>query len=333
MARDPDRIEEEIAVTRARIESRLDGLSDQFTPSRVVERALGTGDLNSYDSLEAIVEKARKNPIAASLIGAGLVGLFLAGRRDDEPEAYPQPVVTRAPEGDVEAHGRHPVDPARRVGEHISALGDAVESGRENVSQSARSVSESARETASSIKDSVSGAAEGLSESVSHAAGRAREVARAAPVRARAQTEVAVDWVRENPLPAGLFAVAAGAAISSYFAVRRSNDAPANRYAATRDLYEEARREEEMQAMRRRDAEHLARNAQQTGAAAAKPATKKPTAAAAKKRTGTTSSTGRKSASKKRASEKAAASSMQPSGTSANLVDRDTAVLGEKPKN
>lgn len=309
MARDPDRIEDEIEVTRARIESRLEALSSQFTPANIVERALGTDDLGSHDSLEAIAHKARQSPISAALIGAGLVGLFLAGR-NETPSTKIHRESARQPAANLPSDE---ADPAKRVSSHIDRLEDAARSGAGDVKRTAADAVDSIKQGAKSARDTMTGAVDSVSSTVGNAAESAIEAARAAPVRARAQSEMAVDWIKENPLPAGLMALAAGAALSSLFAARRAGDLPADRYRASRELHEEARQEEELRAMRRADAEHLARNAPKPAAEPRKPATKSKKTAGARTR--------------KPAAAKTAATKTSP----ASRIERDTAVLGEKP--
>ncbi|MEL6750736.1 MAG: DUF3618 domain-containing protein [Pseudomonadota bacterium] len=246
--RDPERIENEIESTRSRIEARLDALTQEFSPSTLMDRALGVNEAHpDQDTFGLMVERARSNPFSAAMIAAGLAGMVL-----NKPAARP---VTSSDE-------HHPIepysaDPAERIGHHIDTL-----------ETQANALSESAKSTASGVADTVSSAFSGAVDTVTGAVSSARakvsssadeasrgyeqtrrdaiargrdlrESAREAPAQAKASAGLAADWVRANPLPAGLFALAAGATIASVFAAQNTNS-PRARARAAEELYDSA---------------------------------------------------------------------------------------------
>ena len=284
MDRDPDTIESEIERTRSRIEARLDALSSQFTPSNLMDRALGTDSTNTeQDTFGLMVERARSNPYSALLIGAGLAGMVL-----NKPK--PRPVVDPR----VAAPGTYPIepysdDPAARIGHNIDTLETQASALSRDVSETVGDVVETVTSTVGSAVDSVKGAVAGVTGRVRNAAYRGEaayadtrrsaaarasewnEYAREAPVRARAGADFAVDWMRTNPLPTGLFALAAGAAVASLFAAGRA-DTPRSRAASAEELHARAEAEAARRAARR-DAVAAATARSAAAAAQTRPAT------------------------------------------------------------
>ncbi len=243
--RAPEAIEDEIEQTRSRIEHRLEVLSHNVSPSNLISRALGTEQHSLPDAFNAAINVARSNPLAACLAFAGLAGLAIGGAR--EP--------ARAP-GSINAQTSHP-DPAKRIGESAAAL-------KQRATAAADSVQESAISLANQVSDGAVSTATTISEAATDASRYARETAAAVsdttkrsyaqveaatdaisqeiknvPTRARAGGEHAFAWIRENPLPAGLIAVAVGAAAASVATARRS-ETPQSRLTAGRELYEAA---------------------------------------------------------------------------------------------
>ncbi len=240
--RDPDRIEDEIDNTRSRIESRLDLLSAQFSPSNLIDRALNTGEATSNgDQFGLMMERARSNPLSAALIAAGLAGMML-----QKPEPRP-----------VETTDRHPIepysnDPAERIAHNLSTLETQADSLRDDVSSTAGSIADSVSSAAATVRsaagdmvDRVTGSAERTSRDAEIAyvrtryrterkADEVRQTLRDAPVRAKAGAEYAADWVKENPLPSGLFALALGATVATIFAAGQSTE-PRRRSRFTED--------------------------------------------------------------------------------------------------
>lgn len=231
--RDPDRLENEIEDTRSRIEGRLDLLSAQFTPSNLIDRALGSGSSESDgDSFAVMIERTRSNPLSAALIAAGLAGMFLR-----QPER--RPVDTEVDRRPIEPYSN---DPAERIAHNISALETQADSIRGDVNSTAGSIVDTVTSAAASVRnaagdvvDRVTGSAQRTGNDARSAYVRTRyrsertmdemgRTMRDAPDRAKANAEYAVDWVKENPLPSSLFALAVGATLATVFAAGQSNE-------------------------------------------------------------------------------------------------------------
>ncbi|MEM8750643.1 MAG: DUF3618 domain-containing protein [Pseudomonadota bacterium] len=322
----PEALEDEIEATRNRIESRLENLTESVAPSRLLDNALGSNAGSAGDSLNALITKAKSSPVSAALIGAGLVSLFLA-EKNDRPRSRYEPV------DDPHVHGfNDDASAEERLAHNAEALKIKARGIKTNAAASASDLAESATDNLKAAKDSVvdtvSSAKRKISEAAAASADRAADLGQAAstglkkvshstkkaPVRAKAGADHAIGWAKENPVPAGLMALAAGAGISALLTSRKTNR-PSSALEASRSLHEEARSEEVSASNEIFDDVQPIQKAEKPKA---KAASKKKTAA--KKRAST----------KKTSSEpKAALSKMN--GT--KNLKRSTAVLGVDPNN
>ena len=276
--RTPDQIEDDIEATRARIEARLEGLSAQTAPSRLLESTLGADLSSPSDTINSLYLRARSNPISAGLIGAGLVALYL-GRKTEDPVAIararreaerdagrevPGPATRDAAERvayDIAALKGH----ARSVGDDVSAAASSARAGLTSSAQSTRrstsaiaddaartysdtkaaasagasSIADTARETYGSVAETARETYASVAETVSDAYEGAADRLSHAPTYARERAQYAGSWVQENPVAAGLIGLAAGAVAASVLATARSR-APRSRAEATRQLYRQA---------------------------------------------------------------------------------------------
>lgn len=243
--RAPEAIEDEIEQTRSRIEHRLEVLGHNVSPGNLISRALGTEQHSLPDAFNAAIHVARSNPVAACLTLAGLAGLAIGGTRDSTGSA-----------GTAKMTSSHP-DTAKRVGENAAAL-------KERATAVVDTIQETAAHFANQVSDGVSATAETASGAATDASRYARDTAgavsdttiktyaqveavtdavrkqlKAAPTQARAGGDQAIAWIRENPVPAGLIAVAIGAVTASVATARHAK-APRSRLSAGRELYEAA---------------------------------------------------------------------------------------------
>lgn len=241
----PQAIQNEIEQTRSRIEQRLEVLSHDVSPGNLISRALGTEQASLPDAVNSAVQVARANPIAACMALAGLAGLAIGGTRNPAT-SNPQPATTT----------HHP-DVAKRVGDSAATL-------KERAAQAAERVQKTATDLTNQVSGTASSTAEAVSSSAASTSGFVRETAaavsdtiertvgqieaasgtvtrelKAAPVRARVSGDHAVAWIKHNPVPAGLAAIAAGAVAASIFTARRA-ETPATRAEAGRELFEKA---------------------------------------------------------------------------------------------
>ena len=272
--RTPDEIERDIEATRARIEARLEGLSSQTAPSRLLESTLGADLSSPSDTINSLYLRARSNPLSAGLIAAGLIALYL-GRRTEDPVAIAQAKRRAEYDDGREVPGPATRDTAERVAYDIAALkgharavGDDVSAARArlsssvgqtrdataasadaasaavadasaSVSRKADSLVERAKETYEDAAESVSAAYESVSERVASAYEGASESLSHAPDYARERARYAGSWVQENPLAAGMIGLAAGAVAASIFTASRARP-PRREGRETRNLYREA---------------------------------------------------------------------------------------------
>ncbi|WP_267414887.1 DUF3618 domain-containing protein, partial [Sphingomonas sp. GC_Shp_4] len=84
---DTEQIEQDLAQTRARMDRRLDELQDKMSPKQIVNDALAYvqgGD--GADFTSSLISRAKANPWAAVVTGAGLAWLMTSSRQS--PEAH-----------------------------------------------------------------------------------------------------------------------------------------------------------------------------------------------------------------------------------------------------
>ena len=151
-----DRIEHDLAATRARMDSRLDELQDHLTPKQMLNDAFayfrgGEG----ADFTNDLVTRARANPLPVALVGVGIAWLMASSRSSAEPV---RPVSIghgddfdarlRAAEGSVQRFDHDDDD------SYATRLDDA----RGKVVGVARDASDTASSYAQRIKDAVASA-------------------------------------------------------------------------------------------------------------------------------------------------------------------------------
>lgn len=272
MERGPEYIEDSIENTRARIEDGLGDLADQMSPSRMIGSLFNSNGDSPLEMAENLVQKARENPVPALMIGAGLAGLILGGRgmstRNGDGE------VTGGPDSARRAVSG---DPAERIAENAAHLRKKASDVRDNIGETASELRETAKAGIASARDAATGAIESASsyaaqanEAVARKSSELRdrtgEMVSDASLRVetsknrmrhelrqtRVRADTAAAWVRENPIPAGLAALAVGAAAASLFSARRparngfdDNGQPSvSARAAAEALHREAREQE-----------------------------------------------------------------------------------------
>lgn len=264
MPHSPEYIEDDIERTRLRIEAKLNRLGDEISPNRILRSAFGANGHSTTDLLEAIAAKARENPVSALLIGAGIAGIVLKSGRDrSENDEF-------ATAGHVNElnHAGKSSDLADRIAQNAALLKNKAGNLRDGVEDSAAGIRTRLEEETQELKDltaqtgaNVKEYAKSSIEAVEKAASnvRSQSLAMARDTerhlhsagrhigdqvqRTRERADVATEWVKENPVPAGLMALAFGAAAASLLSARKSgNSEDASEYSEER-LKENARRE------------------------------------------------------------------------------------------
>ena len=219
--RDPDQLQDEIELLQNRMQQRLEGITSAFEPQNLIAAATGTRNPDIFTTVDTVVDAARRNPIPASLIAAGLAGLFLNGRygqREVRP-AEPYEAVPPGTEG-VDAEGRRyaasgVAEPstADRAEEQVKQLQDATAARLEAATIAARETYADARHR--------------LSSGTSYVADTGRD---------------AWAWAKENPTAIGLAALAAGALAAGYYTASpaRRRPLPRDRALVARDDYRDS---------------------------------------------------------------------------------------------
>ena len=149
-----DRIEQDLARTRARMDSRLDELQDHLSPKQMLNDAFAYfrgGD--GADFTQDLVSRARANPLPVALVGVGIAWLMASSH--SRPSA---PVAARYPD-DLEARIRHAEGSVvRDEGEHDEAYGGRLDEARGKVLGVARGASDTAASYTRRVRDALASA-------------------------------------------------------------------------------------------------------------------------------------------------------------------------------
>lgn len=158
-----DRIERDLAATRARIDNRLDELQDHLTPKQMLNNAFayfrgGEG----ADFTKDLVTRALANPLPAALVGVGVAWLMASSQSSAEPvRAAPYTprqdnfeARLRAAEGSVQRFDHDDDD------SYAARLDDA----RGTVTGVARNATDTASSYAQRIKEAVAEATQSVRE-------------------------------------------------------------------------------------------------------------------------------------------------------------------------
>ena len=223
--RDPDQLQDEIELLQNRMQQRLEGITSAFEPQNLIAAATGTKNPDVFTTIDTVVDAARRNPVPASLIAAGLAGLFLNGRYGQRPvrqaeayEALPPGVEGMDRDGRrVAASGVAEPSTADRAEEQVRALQDATAARLEAATIAARETYDTTRQRVAS--------------GTSYVADTGRD---------------AWAWVKENPTAIGLAALAAGALAAGYYTASppKRRPIPRDRALTVRDDYRDDYRNE-----------------------------------------------------------------------------------------
>lgn len=151
---DTDRIEHDLAETRARMDRRLDELGTKLAPNQLVNDALAQvsgGD--GADFAETLIAKARANPLPAALAGIGIVWL-LASSQNRRGTAPDLPTRLRSAEAGV----------VRLADEHPDVHASRIDDARGQVLGIARDSADTAHTYAQRIKEAMAATSEAVRE-------------------------------------------------------------------------------------------------------------------------------------------------------------------------
>lgn len=165
-----DRIEQDLAETRERMDRRLDALGDKLSPNQLVNGALAQvsgGD--GADFTQTLIAKAKANPVPAVLAGVGIAWLMASGR--DKHNAAPDlPTRLRSAEAGV----------TRLADEHPDVHASRLDDARGQVLGIARGASDTAASYSQRIKDALASATQSARETahdLGHQSGRGGSLA------------------------------------------------------------------------------------------------------------------------------------------------------------
>jgi vacuolar-type H+-ATPase subunit H len=234
---DPDRIEQDLDRTRARLDSRLTELQDRLSPGQVLDDLMGYfRGSEGAEFGQSLLERVKDNPLPAALTGIGLAWLMATSQQSQHhdkdrvraPGRSPGPVSTTydalttrvrdAERGVVrqqdeaehtyrdrlnEARGQA-VGIARQAQETAESFGQRIQ---DTLSAAAQTVSQGAHD----LRDRVGGAASQLGSSAQNASD---QLARGSKT-ARQMGGNLVSTLSDSPVLLGALGLAAGALLGA----------------------------------------------------------------------------------------------------------------------
>jgi ElaB/YqjD/DUF883 family membrane-anchored ribosome-binding protein len=168
-----DRIERDLARTRARMDSRLGELQDHLTPKQMLNDAFAYfrgGD--GADFTKDLVSRARANPLPVALTGVGIAWLIASAQKSAAP---PRP---RSGHGDVEARLRFAEGSVQRFDhDDDDSYAGRLDDARGKVVGVTRAATDTAASYAQRIKDAAAAASQSLRETSHNLAAGANNAA------------------------------------------------------------------------------------------------------------------------------------------------------------
>ena len=160
-----DRIERDLAATRARMDGRLDELQDHLTPKQMLNDAFayfrgGEG----ADFTNDLIVRARANPLPVALTGIGIAWLMASSTRSASPPVR-SPRMEVRPDQDLDARIRQAEGRVQRF-EHDDddSYSGRLEDARGKVLGLTRNASDTATSYRQRIKDAMASAAQSIRE-------------------------------------------------------------------------------------------------------------------------------------------------------------------------
>ena len=206
----PEQIQDEISQTRARMQARLDMIGETASPASIAAKMLDLDSSNASSLLETAIDRVKSNPVAAMSIAAGFLGLSKSVARKNEK---PNTMSATNTSG----------DPAQRVRQRADRLKRDAASATRAAGRKLADVQDSANSLRSEIGGSVKSNLDEIQESAEEALEEFSQRADDLRASTKYQTENAVAWVKDNPVPAGLLALAAGATLASVITAKTSS--------------------------------------------------------------------------------------------------------------
>lgn len=171
--RSSDEIRADIERTRAQMDRTVDEIEERLTPEQIMKRmacAVGNGASSlAKTSSRKAVQLVREHPVPVAIVGAGLIGLFVARhklkqrrqRRESgeafEPGRYGETGISRAV-GAAEG----------RFGEELSDVKDRAGHAKQRIREKLHDATEAAREKAHDVKEYARHAVQSAGETMSN---------------------------------------------------------------------------------------------------------------------------------------------------------------------
>lgn len=176
---DTDRIEQDLARTRERMDNRLDELGQRLQPNQLVNDALShVSGGSGADFTQTLIAKARANPVPAALAGVGIAWLLASNARQAQPSRTDRHDLAdrlRSAEAGVTRHQDEADD------DHAGRLDEA----RARVLGLVREASDTSATFRQRVGEAVAAARQDLRHGASQAANRLGQARRAAPITGR----------------------------------------------------------------------------------------------------------------------------------------------------
>lgn len=239
----PERLEQEVNQTRARIEDRLVSLTHRLSPGELLDQALGMAREHGGEFGHNLGTQVKQNPVPLVLTGIGLAWLMM-GPRSSPGDNRTRRQYARGSEygdsseystyaGNAEYAGEYPRDYQSPGSAESSERGifDKAKEALGGISDKAHHLSERAHGTADQLGERMHGAAErvqGMKGSMESQVGRASTQLRQRSAHARermhSSQQQLSDFFREQPILAGGLGVALGAALGALLPPTETED-------------------------------------------------------------------------------------------------------------
>jgi ElaB/YqjD/DUF883 family membrane-anchored ribosome-binding protein len=211
------RIEHDLDVTRARMDSRLNDLQEQLSPGQVLN------DLMAYfrgseggDFARSLMASVKANPLPAALTGIGLTWLMVGG---SAPEKTPGAPMDGSAYDDIDIRVRSAADGVlRETGEEDNAYEERINDARGKVLGVVRDAQDTAASFGQRVQDTWDSARQKVTEKAhdlrDSAAGTADQAVHGAQAAQRAATDF-VSTLGDNPVALGAIGFAIGALLGA----------------------------------------------------------------------------------------------------------------------
>lgn len=219
----PERLEQEVNQTRARIEDRLVSLTHRLSPGELLDQALGMAREHGGEFTHNLGAQMKQNPVPLLLTGIGLTWLMMGSRangahysqsRYGTPEYAGEYPSGYRSTGDVKPgmvdKAKHAVD---NLSERAHALKDQAQEAAGRIGEHASDANQRAQQMGRSMGDRVERTSHSMHEHSAHMRDRIQS----------SQQELN-DFFREQPVLAGGLGMALGAALGALLPPTETED-------------------------------------------------------------------------------------------------------------